>query len=133
MPAMARILITDDEAPMRALMAAALTSRGHTVVEAKSAREALTLHAEAPADLIVTDLVMRDMDGIELLRRIDSGVQRVPVIAVSGNPHSKIWLNMAKLVGAECVLAKPFPFETFVTAVEQALARRGEDVSSDRR
>jgi len=124
MKPMARILITDDEAPMRALMAAALEARGHTIIEARSARDALTLHAETPSDLIVTDLVMKDMDGIELLRRIDSGAQRVPVIAVSGNPHSKIWLNMAKMVGAECVLAKPFACEDFVRAVEQALARR---------
>jgi CheY-like chemotaxis protein len=123
---MARILITDDEAPMRALMNAALSARGHTVVEAKNARDALTVHTEAPADLIVTDLVMKDMDGIELLRRVDQGTQRVPVIAVSGNPHSKIWLNMAKMVGAECVLAKPFSCEEFVQAVELALARRGE-------
>jgi len=121
---MTRILITDDEEGMRGLMTAALAQRGHEIVEAKSAREALEIHRTQPVDLIVTDLVMRDMDGTELLRRIRALSPDLPVIAVSGNRHSTIYLNMAKLLGANRVFAKPFTLEEFAAGVEQALAGR---------
>lgn len=122
---MARVLITDDEAPIRTLIAGILAAIGHTVIEAKSAREALRLHDEQPADLIITDLVMREMDGIELLRRVRAKSPDVPVIAVSGNSRSTIWLNMARLVGAERILAKPFSAEQLVQAVAAVLADPG--------
>lgn len=119
---MARILITDDEAPVRDSIAAALASVGHTVMAAKSAREALKLHAETPADLIITDLAMRDMDGIELLRRVRSSTPQTPVIAISGHRHGTIWLNMAKMVGADRILAKPFSMQELADAVSRVLS-----------
>jgi CheY-like chemotaxis protein len=118
---MARILITDDEEGMRDMMAATLAQCGHSVIEARSAREALQKHQESPADLIVTDLVMREMDGTELLRRLHVFSPHTPVIAVSGNKHSTIYLNMAKLLGANRVLAKPFSPQILADAVEEAL------------
>jgi CheY-like chemotaxis protein len=104
------------------MMSAVLRHAGHTVVEAGSAREALRLHGEAPADLIITDLVMKDMDGIELLRRVRGVTPHIPVIAVSGNPKGTIWLNMAKLVGAERIIAKPFAPEQLTKAVADVLS-----------
>lgn len=118
---MARILITDDEAPVRAMMATVLRQVGYDVVEAKNAREAVEMHREAPADLIVTDLVMKDMDGTELLRRVRAFAPHTPIVGVSGARHAKIYLNMATLLGAERVLAKPFTTEAFLAAVSGAL------------
>ena len=122
---MARILITDDEEAMRAIMATTLQMRGHEVVQAKTAREAIEKHQERRADVIITDLVMKEMDGTELLRRVRA-FSSTPVIAVSGNKHSTIYLNMAKLIGAERVLAKPFPPDALVQAVDEVLAQ-GQD------
>ncbi|MGH7917478.1 MAG: response regulator [Candidatus Binataceae bacterium] len=119
---MARILITDDDAPMRAIMAEALKHYGHTVEEATTAREALQKHREHPADLIVTDLVMREMDGTELLRRIQATSPQTPVIGVSGDRHSTIYLNMAKMLGAARILEKPFSPQEFADTVEHVLA-----------
>lgn len=107
---------------MRLMMAAALRAKGHEVVEARAAREAIEIHRSDPADLIITDLVMKEMDGTELLRRIRSFSPATPIIAISGARQGKIYLNMAKLLGAERILAKPVPPDLFVQTVEQVLA-----------
>lgn len=119
---MARILITDDEEGMRVMISATLTAAGHTVIETKTAREALQQHADTPADLVITDLVMKEMDGTELVRRLRASSPRTPVIAISGNHHSTIYLNMARLLGAKHVLAKPFSPQELTAAVAEVLA-----------
>lgn len=119
---MARILVTDDEAPIRAGLSEMLKLCGHEVVEAKTAREALELHRAQPVDLIITDLVMKEMDGTELLRRVRATSPSTPVIGMSGDRHSTIYLNMAKMIGAERVLAKPFTAEELLKAVDEVLA-----------
>ncbi len=106
---------------MRAMMGAVLRERGHVIVEAKGAREAVEKHREQRADLIITDLVMREMDGTELLRRVRTFAPETPIIAVSGAKHGKMYLNMAKLLGAERILAKPFAPEELLRAVEELL------------
>jgi CheY-like chemotaxis protein len=122
---MARILVTDDEEPMRLMMAEVLRQHGHTVIEAHTARDAVEKHRAQPADLIVTDLVMKEMDGTELLRRVHSFSPQTPIVGVSGARHGKIYLNMAKLLGAERVLAKPFTPEAFLAVVQEALGALG--------
>lgn len=103
------------------MMSSLLAMQGHTVVEAQAAREAIALHQAQPFDLIVTDLVMKEMDGTELLRRIRAFAPDTPVIAVSGARQGRIYLGMAKLLGAKRVLAKPFSGEEFLQAVAAAL------------
>ena len=104
------------------MMAAALEEGGHTVVQAKSARQALQLHQEQASDLIVTDLVMKEMDGTELIRRVRATSPGTPVIGISGNKHSTIYLNMAKLIGAHRVVEKPCSPAHFVRIVNDVLA-----------
>lgn len=110
---------------MRQVIAEALRAFGHTTVEAKTAREALTLHRDAPADLIITDLVMKEMDGTELLRRLRT-FSPAPVIAISGDRHNTIYLNMAKMLGAERILAKPFSTQVLIDAVNEVLKTDGK-------
>lgn len=119
---MPRILITDDEAPVRALMTDILRQSGHAVIEARNAREALELHRQEPADLIVTDMMMKDMDGTELLRRVRASSPHTPIVGISGANHGTMYLNMAKMLGAECVLSKPFTPDEFMAAVNEAFA-----------
>jgi two-component system, cell cycle response regulator CpdR len=121
---MGRILITDDEAPVRALMAAILRQSGHDVIEARSAREALELHRQDPADLIVTDMLMQEMDGTELLRRVRASSPHTPVVAVSGGARGKFYLGMAKILEAECVLEKPFTPDELLAAINEASRRK---------
>ncbi|HVU31917.1 MAG TPA: response regulator [Opitutaceae bacterium] len=127
---MARIIVTDDEEPIRSMMATALNQCGHTVEEAKSAREALEKHRQHPADLIVTDLVMKEMDGTELLRRVRAFSPQTPIIGVSGHRHGKIYLNMLRLLGAANVLAKPFTGDELAAAVEKALVAPSKESSA---
>lgn len=103
------------------MMAAVLHEHGHTIVEARTAREAVEKHREQAADLIITDLVMKEMDGTELLRRVRSATPDLPIIAVSGDRHGKIYLNMAKLLGADRILAKPFQSSVLVQVVREVL------------
>lgn len=132
---MARILLTDDDPQVRTMMASLLAMRGHHVEEAQAAREAIEMHRQAPFDLIVTDLVMKEMDGTELLRRVRALTPQTPIIAISGARQGRIYLNMAKLIGAERILAKPFSGEEFLEAVdhvlEQAASRRPGDDRRD--
>lgn len=115
---------------MRALMTEVLRRSGHVVVEARTAREALALHGDEPADLIVTDMVMKEMDGTELLRRVRAASPHTPVIGISGANHGKMYLNMAKMLGAEAVLAKPFTPDEFIAAVDMALAASSRERES---
>lgn len=121
---MARILLTDDDDALRQTVAAALTEAGHTVVQARGAREALDLQRQNPADLLVTDLVMKEMDGTELLRRLRTFSPATPVIAMSGARQGRIYLNMAKLLGASRILAKPFTSANLLQLIDQVLANR---------
>lgn len=119
---MARILLTDDDDVLRQTVAVALTTAGHTVVQARGAREALEVQRQAPAELIITDLVMKEMDGTELLRRLRGFSPDTPVIAMSGARQGRIYLNMAKLLGASRIVAKPFSFSDLLQLVDQVLA-----------
>lgn len=107
-------------------MAMMLRAADHDVVEARTARQGIDQHRTAPFDLIVTDLVMKEMDGTELLRRVRSFSPRTAIMGVSGDRHSKIYLNMATLLGAERVLAKPFTQQEFLDAVNGAIAASQE-------
>ncbi len=118
---MARILIIDDEPPVRSTLAALLQQTGHEVIESPTARKGIEEHKAKPFDLIVTDLVMREMDGTELVRRVRAFSPQTPIIGVSGDRHSKIYLNMASFLGATQVLEKPLLREEFLAAVNSAL------------
>jgi CheY-like chemotaxis protein len=111
-------------------MAALLQVSGHEVVESATARNGIAQHQATPFDLIVTDLVMREMDGTELVRRVRALSPRTPIIGVSGDRHSTIYLNMATMLGATRVLQKPFTREQFLDAVNAALATDGNRVGA---
>lgn len=119
---MAEILIVDDAPDIRAFIATVLTNAGHHVLEAGDGQEGLRLLDEHPIQLIITDLVMPEMDGIEMLRRVRKLTPPVPVIAVSGGSmHSPVYLGAAKHLGAVRVLHKPFNKLSLLQAVAGAM------------
>ena len=97
---MATILVIDDQAPIRALLRVALEDAGYEVLEASNGRLGLELYREKSADLIITDVVMPEMNGLELMLELTRSFLNVKVIAISGGLESEGTLNVAKLLGA---------------------------------
>jgi DNA-binding NtrC family response regulator len=119
---MARILVIDDQEPVRALLRRALEGAGHEVLEASNGRLGLALYRERSADLIITDIVMPEMSGLELMLELTRNFSNVKVIAISGGLESEGPLNVAKLLGACQTFQKPLDMEKLLSAVRYDLA-----------
>jgi CheY-like chemotaxis protein len=122
---MARILLIDDQDELRMAIRVQLERLGHQVIEAPDGKVGLErFHAESP-DLVITDLVMPVMEGIETIRRLRQANPTLGIIAISGgggNPASA-YLRVAKAFGADQMLAKPFSPEELKLAVQAVLQR----------
>ncbi|GJD48845.1 Sensor kinase CckA [Methylobacterium crusticola] len=117
------ILLVEDEDPVRAVNARALTARGYTVLEAASGLEALQIMAgrEVPVDLVVSDVVMPEMDGPTLLRELRKAHPDLRVIFVSGYAEDAFRKNLPE--GEEFnFLPKPFSLKQLVETVKTTMA-----------
>lgn len=118
-----RILIVDDDDAVRGLIATTLRGTGYMVETASNGSEAVELFTKAPADLVITDLVMPEKDGIEIVVELRKSHPNLPIIAMSGQSnHSPLYLGMAKRLGARRTLEKPFTIKILVAAVKDVLA-----------
>ena len=119
---MARVLIVEDDESFRALLKETLLAAGHVATEAASGREAIRALRLEPPDVVLTDLVMPDQDGIEIIMMLPKEIPEVPVIAMSGGlANSPLYLDLAKKLGARQVLSKPFAAEQLFAALQGAL------------
>ena len=120
---MSKILIVDDEAPIRALMRATLTMAGHTVAEAGGGEEALEKIKKQNFDLVVLDIMMPVTDGYEVLERIKAIPSRasIPVIVVTAKTYESEGIMREMTAGAIDHLTKPFDPEDLEIAVSRAL------------
>ena len=121
---MARVLVVDDQPEVRRLMVRLLERAGHTTVQADGGAEGLRQLAAQPADLVVTDLFMPDMDGMQFLRELAQRHPGTRVIAVSGGGFmdAASILAVATTLGAVRTLSKPFEPSGFLALVEEVLA-----------
>jgi two-component system, cell cycle sensor histidine kinase and response regulator CckA len=103
----ATLLIVDDDARVRGLLATLLESEGYSVSQASNGKEALARCHEALPDLVITDLVMPEQEGLETIHAICREWPHLPVIAISG-AFGGAYLDFAKKLGADAVLRKPF-------------------------
>jgi DNA-binding response OmpR family regulator len=120
----ARILIIDDEAPIRRLLRIHLERAGYQVMDAPDGRAGLALHAADPADLVITDLFMPEVDGIETIRELRRVGRGVKVIVMSGGDSTGrlSMLGDAKLLGADRAFSKPAKPEDVLKAIRELLA-----------
>lgn len=120
---MSRILIIDDEQPIRSVLRRVLERAGHEVGEADDGQAGLKQIAASSFDLVVTDIVMPKMEGIEFIFQVHREQPGLKVIAVSGGGRvaPKAYLDMARSAGAVSVLVKPFTIEELLAAVDAAL------------
>jgi two-component system response regulator (stage 0 sporulation protein F) len=119
---MATILVIDDEEPIRALLRIALEGAGHEVVEASNGRLGLVLYRASAIDLIITDIVMPEIDRLEMMLELSRNFLNVKVIALSAGQEGEAPLHVAKMLGARQTIQKPLDMEKLLSAVRYELA-----------
>lgn len=120
---MARILVVDDDTMVRTTIRAGLLRAGHAVLEAGDGEEAIGVLQKAEVDLVVSDIVMPEVDGIGLLLKLRKQFPQLRVIVISGGGRMQNvdFLRMAQTLGADRVLAKPFTPDQLQKAVQAVL------------
>ncbi len=120
---MATILVIDDDPSIRRSLRRILETGGHTVREADNGSSALAREATAEVDLVITDVYMPEMDGIEFLIRFRDLFPDTPIIAMSGGGYAakEFVLQDADLIGATETLSKPLTVDDVLGAVTRAL------------
>lgn len=119
------ILIVDDEGEIRESLRGILTDEGYRVFEALEGQDALALVREERPDLVLLDIWMPDVDGVELLKEIKATAPEARVIMISGHGNINTAVATAKL-GAFDFLEKPLSLDSLLPTIQRALARREE-------
>ncbi|AMY12369.1 Blue-light-activated protein [Luteitalea pratensis] len=118
-----RVVVADDEPGLRLLLVATLRGAGYEVLQATNGLEALRLCEKGRVDLLLTDLVMPDHEGLETIRRMRQQCPDIPVVAMSG-AFDGGFLEVARAMGAAAVIQKPFTPDQVVQVVGRALDER---------
>lgn len=122
---MATIMVIDDETSIRALLRGVLEKAGHRVMEAHDGREALALYHKSRPDLVIMDLLMPEVDGLEATLQLSREYVDTKIIAMTGAQGDRNFLDVAKLFGACRAFEKPFDLQQMLHAVQEELATAG--------
>ena len=115
-----QILVVDDEERIRQSLNGVLKDEGYEVMEVKDGAQALKQIEVEPPDLILLDIWMPGMDGMETLERIKKQIPNLPVIMISGHANIELAVKATKL-GAYDFIEKPLSLEKVLLAVNNAL------------
>lgn len=115
---MSRILVVDDNAHIRLILRMALEGDAHEVIEAENGQEGLQYSQAQHIDLLVTDMDMPIMDGLEMISKLPQTLPLSRIIAISGGGH---YLAMAKAVGVPHLFSKPFCVNLLLDTVQQVV------------
>jgi DNA-binding response OmpR family regulator len=129
---MARVLILEDDGALGIIMRSALEDGGHEVLVAADGRIGLRVFGASKFDLVITDMLMPDMDGIEIVRTLRAYRSAVKIIAISGGgalDHGDL-LGTALRLGADATLSKPFTPRALLDTVSGVLGRPGHDAAA---
>lgn len=120
---MTGILIVEDDKDLREMLKLSLTRRSFTVLEAENGREAITHFKPLVTDLVVTDIIMPEEDGLKVIMKLREIKPSIKIIAISGGgkagPGS--YLNLAKALGADHIYSKPFSIIEMISRIEALL------------
>ena len=121
---MAKIIVIDDEPYILLMLKKMLEKEGHLVEMATNGVEGINLYHKNGADLIITDIVMPEKEGLETIINLKTENPSLKVIAISGGGRvdSREYLHSAQLLGAEKIFQKPFKKDEIVQAVKELLA-----------
>ena len=120
---MARVLVIDDESQIRSMLRLMLERVGYEVIEAPDGIEGIRRYRENPADLIISDLIMPNKDGIGMMIELKKEFPEVKIIAISGGGLNKPdgYLEGAKKLGAMHTLTKPIERDQLLRVVKDTL------------
>jgi DNA-binding response OmpR family regulator len=120
---MARILVIDDDEIVNTMIVQMLSEQGHKADAAWNGNQGLKLMETIPYDLVVTDIIMPEKEGIETINIIRQKSRTLPIIAISGGGKigSQQYLSLAHQFGADYIFHKPFRKEPFLDAVRECL------------
>ena len=121
---MGTIIVADDDPLVRRTICDILTAKGAKVLEAADGEEAMRLALIGTPDILLIDLVMPKMDGLETIKRLRAERPALKIIALSGGGRNRYLdiLDLADRLGANAVLAKPFAPKQLLALIAQQLA-----------
>jgi CheY-like chemotaxis protein len=117
------VLIVEDDKELREMLKMMLLRKNYTVLEAENGKAAITHFKPTLTDIVVTDLIMPEEDGLKVVIKLRELKPSIKIIAISGGgkvgPGS--YLNLAKALGADAIYSKPFSLNDLVSKIEQLL------------
>ncbi len=114
-----KVLVVDDEPPIRKLLRMGLSTQGYDILDAPSGKAALELIGQKP-DLVILDLGLPDVDGLDLLRKIRQANEGVPIVVLSSRGEEAAKVQALDL-GADDYLTKPFGMDELLARIRAAL------------
>lgn len=118
---MARVLLVEDDSQVREMLLETLTQEGHEVTEASNGKEAVAAYRANPPDLVITDIIMPDQDGVETIHTIRREFPDAKIIAISGgsaNIRGEYLLGTADALGAIKTFNKPVDVGELLDAID---------------
>lgn len=116
-----RVLVMDDDGPTRSFVQSILEAQGYSVVACKNGKEGVATFKKNHFDLVITDIAMPIIDGIDAIILIRKENGAVPIIAMSGAERGESLLKLADYISADATLRKPFEKNALLPMVEKAL------------
>ena len=118
-----RVLIVDDDEQIRVLLQQMMEWAGFEVLVAENGKIAMQMQSRQPADLVITDLIMPEQEGLETISRLKKDYAGIKIIAISGGGRigPEAYLPAALELGADLVFSKPFDVQEVVDSVKELL------------
>jgi CheY-like chemotaxis protein len=117
------VLLVEDDKELREMLKMSLLRSGYTVMEAENGKDAIVHFKPLVTDLVVTDLIMPEEDGLKVVIKLRELKPSIRIIAISGGgkvgPGS--YLNLAKALGADAIFSKPFSINDLISKIELLL------------
>jgi DNA-binding response OmpR family regulator len=125
---MKKILIIDDDRVLRQTLAAALEAEGYGVAEAGDGREGLNKATKTAFDLVVLDVIMPSLGGLEVCRKLREAGRQVPLIVMSGKKKKEVDKVLGLELGGDDYLTKPFGIDEFIARVHAVMRRSRPEI-----
>src|SRR6185312_17043827 len=118
-----RVLVIDDEPPIRRFLRTSLSAQGYSILEAEDGESGLAMLSRNAIDIVVLDLGLPGIDGLEVLKRLREGGSSIPVIVLSSRDDEKGKVAALDL-GADDYVTKPFGMEELLARIRAAMRHR---------